>query len=190
MSQITEIPNTPWRDQLAPASFKGAMFHVEAGSRESGRRIVVHEFPKRERPYAEDMGRKAIEFSVRGYCISYPYNSGVRLYMRDYRLARDDLIAALETEGAGMLQLPYHVTKSAPPLMVVCPRYRMTEEEKLGGYCVFDMQFVEFGVAPGVPQIASDEKLRQQSQDARKLLEGQLKPKTPAQQTEEQAQQE
>ena len=33
-------------------------------------------------------------------------------------------------------------------LNVVCSRYRVTEEEKLGGYCVFDMTFAEFGQAP------------------------------------------
>ena len=43
----------PFRDNLMPASFRGAMFHVEAGGKESGRRIVVHEFPKKEFPYAK-----------------------------------------------------------------------------------------------------------------------------------------
>src|SRR5215471_8324607 len=97
---------TPWRDELLPASFRGAMFHVDSGSKESGRRIVVHEFPKRDIPYAEDMGRRSMEFSVRGYCITFPVDTSVDLYMRDYRLSRDALITALEMEGPGPLQLP------------------------------------------------------------------------------------
>ena len=140
MSQITEIPNTPWRDALMPASYRNAQFHVEAGSRENGRRIVVHEFPKRDVPYSEDMGRKAFEFTVRCYCIAYPFNTDRVLYQRDYRIGRDALIDELEREGAGILQLPL-----LPPMSVVVQKYRITEEQKTGGYCTFDISFVESG---------------------------------------------
>jgi prophage DNA circulation protein len=141
--KITEIPNTPWRDSLSPASYRGAYFHVEAGSRENGRRIVLHQFPKKELPYAEDMGRQAYEFNVRGYCIAYPHDlegGGLELYRRDYRIARDLLVEQLEREGYGKLQLPL-----LAPVSVVVQKYRLTEDQKLGGYCTFDMQFVEFG---------------------------------------------
>jgi prophage DNA circulation protein len=167
MSTIRDIHN-PWRDALLPASFDGCFFHVEAGSKENGRRIVVHEFPKKNTPYAEDMGKRAIEFSVRAYCIQYPFNAtnpadpapgDVRLlYMRDYRIARDLLRDRLEREGSGTLQLP-----SLPPMRVVCPRYRLSEEERLGGFCVFDMQFVEFGAPPAGPQMSSRDVLLQQA---------------------------
>ena len=145
MSAISDIRN-PWRDALLHANFDGNFFHVEAGSKENGRRIVVHEFPKKDTPHSEDMGKRAIEFSVRGYCIQFPFDTGDPLYMRDYRIARDLLRDRLEREGSGMLQLP-----SLPPMRVVCPRYRLSEEERLGGYCVFDMQFVEFGAPPVGP---------------------------------------
>src|SRR5215471_15541205 len=119
---------TPWRDELLPASFRGAMFHVDSGSKESGRRIVVHEFPKRDVPYAEDMGRRALVFSVRGYCITYPFDaqSGGLLYRRDYRMARDALIAQLETGGPGVLQLP-----TLKSVTVVAQQYRWSEEERV-----------------------------------------------------------
>jgi hypothetical protein len=42
------------------------------------------------------------------------------------------------------------------PLMVVCMRYRLTEEERFGGYCVFDMTFTEQGVDPSVYAPAAD----------------------------------
>src|SRR4030095_72125 len=157
MSTIRDIRN-PWRDALLPANFDGNLFHVEAGSKENGRRIVVHEFPKKELPYRGDMGRRAIEFSVRGYCISFMFDTESPLYMRDYRISRDLLRDRLETEGSGTLQLP-----SLPPMRVVCPRYRLSEEERLGGYCVFDMQFVEFGAPPGAPGPSSRDNLLQQS---------------------------
>lgn len=144
MASIRDVPNTKWRDELMPAHFNGALFHVESGSIESGRRIVVHEFPKKDLPYSEDMGRKARNFSVRGYCIAYPHDTSIPLYVRDYRNPRNVLIAQLEAEGAGLLQLP-----TFPPLMVVCQSYRVGEEQRFGGYCTFDMQFTEWGLPPG-----------------------------------------
>src|SRR5262245_24235558 len=131
MGNIRDIHN-PWRDDFLPASYRRAEFHVDSGSRENGRRIVTHEFPKRDVPYSEDMGGRAIEFAVRGYCISYPRDhqgpGTSLLYRRDYRVARDQLMEELEREGDGILQLPF-----LKPLMVVVVRYRLTEEQKFGG---------------------------------------------------------
>jgi prophage DNA circulation protein len=144
MSTITDIRNTVWRDQLLPASYKGARFHCEANAIESGRRIVQHEFPKKDLPYAEDMGRAAAMFTIRGYCIAYPFD-GDDFYQRDYRQARNKLAQKLNEVGAGQLQMPTYQS-----LMVVCMRYRLTEEERFGGYCVFDMTFTEQGVDPNM----------------------------------------
>lgn len=142
MTNIFDLPAV-WRKALMPASLNGARFHCEANSRESGRRTVLHQFPKKELPYAEDMGRAAREFTVRGYCIVFPYDSEYSLYQRDYRVPRDALIKVLETEGPATLQLP-----TQPAQQVVCPRYRVSEEERFGGYCVFDMTFQEYGLDP------------------------------------------
>jgi prophage DNA circulation protein len=140
MSTIVDIPNTVWRDQLLPATFAGQQFHCEANSREGGQRLVVHEFPKRDLPYTEGMGRRAMEFTIRGYCIVYPKDTALPLYRRDYRIARDNLVNKLDGGEPGMLQLP-----TQAPMWVQCARYRMTEEERFGGYCVLDMSFVEYG---------------------------------------------
>ena len=132
-----------WRKaKLSPAVFRQARFHCEMNAIESGRRIVEHEFPKKELPYAEDMGRHAREFTVRAYCIVYPSDND-DLFQRDYRKPRDRLIAALETEGPGVLQL-----STQPPQVVVVTKYRMTEEERFGGYCAFDISFLEYGLDP------------------------------------------
>jgi hypothetical protein len=164
MTTIFDIPNAIWRQALMPARFRSAYFHCESNARESGRRIVEHEFPKKDYPYAEDMGRHFREFTIRGYMIVFPgvsdpaYQYGVTLrtlrpppqwqdanglFISDYRVPRDALVNALETEGPGDLQLPTQQLQS-----VVCTRYRLTEEEKFGGYCVFDMTFQEYGVDP------------------------------------------
>jgi len=135
-----------WRQKWMPAKFRGARFHVETAVRESGRRVVQHEFPKRDVPYAEDMGRRAREFTVRGYIVVYPRDvggTGNDLKKKNYLDARDALIKALEEDGPATLQLPL-----LGFLNVACTRYRVTEENRSGGYCVFDMSFTEFGQAP------------------------------------------
>lgn len=133
-----------WRQFLKRASFRGAPFYVETAVRESARRVVGHEFPKRDAPYAEDMGRRARELTVRGYLIVYPRDDGSDpLKSRNYLTARDALITQLESEGPGYLQLPLLGT-----LYVMAQRYRVTEEERYGGFCTFDMTFLEYGQPP------------------------------------------
>jgi prophage DNA circulation protein len=166
MASIFDIPSI-WRNRLRPASYKGARFHCEVNSRESGRRIVEHEFPKKEKPYAEDMGHSAQAFNVRGYCIVFPYDSGIQLYNRDYRIARDRLRRVLDAEGPGALQLPTQKFE-----WVVCARYRLTEEERFGGFCIFDMTFMEYGLDPQITAATADTEAI--LSDARDFLRDQL----------------
>lgn len=171
MSSTIKELTTAWRQHLVLASYKGAYFHCESNSRESGRRIVEHEFPKREMPYAEDMGHKAQAFTLRGYCITYVRDMtdavGSKLFTRDYTTVRNLLRTQLDSEGPGSLQLP-----TQPAEWVVCSQYRLTEEERFGGYCVFDMSFQEFGLDPSVaaPTQATQVALIQQTIEARQAL--------------------
>ena len=145
MSTIKDI-HLPFRDALLQASFRGAPFFCEANSKDTGRRLVVHEFPKKDIPYAEDMGRRAKGFTIRAYCITYPLTldgDKGQLYNIDYRVPRDALIIALEARGPGTLVLP-----TLPREQVCCTRYRLTEEDRFGGFCVFDIEFVEYGLPP------------------------------------------
>jgi prophage DNA circulation protein len=177
VAAIKEISRTIWRDELMPAHFDNCLFHVESGSRESGRRIVVHEFPKKDVPWAEDMGRSAVQFGVRGYCIVYPRDvEGEPLYSRDYRVARNLLQDRLDRGGAGTLQLP-----TFRPMRVVCQHYRMQEEQKLGGYCTFDMQFVELGQKPFRPAEDTEENMIAHSKKLQqRVLERLARPHTPS----------
>jgi hypothetical protein len=162
--------------------FDGCPFFVEAGTQSGGRRIVTHQFPKRDMPYSEDMGRRATEFMVRGYVIQYGSNmsqpdyyneylieGGIApptdsylnmfpLFLRDYRIARDKLQQRLDAGGNGPLQLPNSARAQAGQTLiisVVCTGYRMTEEQRFGGYCVFDMTFTEYGALANVPQAST-----------------------------------
>jgi prophage DNA circulation protein len=172
MATIRDLPSL-WRRDLRTASFRNAEFHVEVTGQENGRRIVTHEFAKKEEPYSEDMGRQAMKFSLRGYCICYPIRpedeqqNRSLLYRRDYRLARDALLIELETEGPGRLVLP-----TLPSMLVVNTGYRLTEEQRTGGYCVFDMQFTELGQKPFRPQVTARENLISQSQTVTRYTTG------------------
>jgi prophage DNA circulation protein len=169
MGSILDI-ESPWRAKLLPATFKGAEFHTEVMTEDSGRRLVVHEFPKKDRPYTEDMGRRAMTYQVRGYCISYVRDTAYPIYQRDYTISRDLLRDVLDAGGPGRLQLP-----SIASVIVACDRYRLTEETKLGGYCTFDMQFTEQGVLD-TPPTSSRVWLMDRAYDMRRQVLANLAP--------------
>lgn len=132
--KITELP-IDWRKKLSPASFRDAIFqfHVDSGGKASGRRIANHEFPKRNTPYSEDMGRKQRKWNVQGYIIISPGNT-------DYIPQRDALVRALEADGPGWLKLP-----TFDPEFVMCESYSCEETKDKGGYVAFTMSFCERG---------------------------------------------
>ena len=143
MSTIQEAnPKATWRLRLRQASFGGAEFHVEQQSRTSGMRAVVHEYPKRKDglPYTEIMGKHAVRYQVTGYCISGPRGS--------YHIQKEQLVAVLERPEPGLLVDPYLPTQ---PMMAVCERYSVSETRERGGYCTFEMSFVELGKAGNTP---------------------------------------
>ena len=51
-------------ENLRPASFRGVAFEVESHSESGGRRIELHEYPLRDTPYAEDLGKKAGKWQI------------------------------------------------------------------------------------------------------------------------------
>jgi hypothetical protein len=160
---IRAIPNTAWRNDWVPASFRGQYFHCALNATQGGQRVVTHEFPKKDYPYAEKMGRRAMEFTIRGYIIAYPHNTvGDPLKQRDYRIARDALKQVLDQGNEGLLQLNFQ-----QPMVVVCSRYSLTEDDKLGGYCTFDMTFIELGSSPLLYTPDTQTAVIDQSQDVR-----------------------
>ncbi|HEY2210277.1 MAG TPA: DNA circularization N-terminal domain-containing protein [Bradyrhizobium sp.] len=128
MSNIFDFAS-PWRSRLLPGSFNGVQFHVDVGARSSGRRIALHEFPKRDTPYAEDMGRRARRFSVTCYVLG-----------PDYTFNRDALIEQFEQEGPGLLVHPTFGEQ-----LVAVDQYSITERRERGGVADFEITFVEAG---------------------------------------------
>jgi prophage DNA circulation protein len=142
-----------WRRMLVPAFFRMAPFHVDANSRTSGRRVVLHEFPKRDTPYAEDMGRSARRFPVTGYVIG-----------PDYQIWRELLVLALEAEGPGLLVLPTLLQRDT---ILVQPReYTVRETRQAGGMAEFEMQFVEAGETGFTSDIGSQSQANAAANDA------------------------
>lgn len=123
------ITASGWRTRLKPASFRGVPFHVEQDETEGGRRAATHEFPGRDTPYTEDLGRKASTVTVEGYVIG-----------ADYMAARDALMTACNAEGPGALITPW-----MPERKMVCTAMRKRESAKEGGLCRFSLTFVEAG---------------------------------------------
>jgi prophage DNA circulation protein len=140
---IKDIHN-PWRDSMQVARFRGATFHVDTDARSGGRRNVLHVYPKRNEPYAEDMGRAPITFSIQAYLIG-----------PNYLVLKDILISALEEDGPGTLQLPFPY--AGQNIEVMAGPYTITESREKGGFCQCEMAFVEYGKPgfAGVGQMAS-----------------------------------
>lgn len=118
-----------WRDELQPASFRGVPFHVLTTGGQLGRRTVVHEYPKRDLPYAEDLGRKARDFTLEAIIIG-----------DDYMAGRDRLIDALEKSGPGELVHPYRGR-----LSVAVMTAQLSESTDKGGLAQFNITFIESG---------------------------------------------
>lgn len=117
---------------LRQASFRGVPFEVDGVEATGGRRVVLHEYPLRDTPYSEDLGRRAREFSVRGFLVQG------RGY--DYFQARADLLAALEAYGPGELVHPWH-----GEIRVAAEEYRLRESMERGGLLELDIRFREAG---------------------------------------------
>ena len=119
-----------WRDNLVQASFRGVEFSVdETESPIAGRRVAVHEYPGRDEPYVEDMGRVTKRWTVEAFILG-----------DDYDVTRDELIEACDMEGPGELVHPY-----LGSLQVFCTLGSLTERTREGRMARFSLSFVEAG---------------------------------------------
>ncbi|WP_066667337.1 MULTISPECIES: DNA circularization protein [unclassified Sphingomonas] len=118
-----------WRDDYRPGSFRGVPFRTQAAERQGGRRGVTHEFPGRDTPWTEDLGRRARRYTLDCFVAG-----------DDYFGARDALEAALEAPGPGTLIHPYVGT-----LTVNIEDYSVRESTDEGGVAFFTLSVVESG---------------------------------------------
>lgn len=113
---------------MVGASFRGVPFLVETGDRSGGRRTVTHEFPLRDKPYVDDLGRRARVYSIEGYLVG-----------DDCLRRRDDLLVALEeVAGPGELVHPYHGVRR-----VICSSLAVRESIADGRMVRFSIEFTE-----------------------------------------------
>lgn len=90
-----------WLDFLKDASFRGTQFSVLSGRSRFGRRNAKHEYPFRDTPWFEDIGRASREIRLVGYIVAAPGGDASDVFAR-----RDALVAAAETQNPGTLMHP------------------------------------------------------------------------------------
>lgn len=118
-----------WRDAMTvTATFRGVPFRTTNAELGVGRRGIVNEYPLRDDPYFDDVGRSARRYRIDGFVIG-----------PDYLEQRDALIEAFETKGPGELVHPrYGAVWVALPEPV-----QIRESPEEGGMARFSAMFVE-----------------------------------------------
>lgn len=121
-----------WRERIDPemrGAYRGVPFYVERADTKGGRRWLIHEYPRRDKPYSEDMGRRAKEWRLQLFVAG-----------DDYDRDRDALIEAFDAPGAATLEHPY-----LGSVMAVASDVGWSESTAEGGVCTFQVTFSEAG---------------------------------------------
>lgn len=119
-----------WKDRLQDASFRGVPFKVEGEGAPVGRRVETHEYPNRDKPYTEDLGKVTFRPDITAYVIG-----------DDCFEQRDRLIEALNKPGPGTLVHPTYGELS----VCVNGEIKVGTTSSEGRMVRFDLQFVEAG---------------------------------------------
>lgn len=115
--------------QNANASFKGVPFILRSSTTTFGRRLIPHEYPQKDTPFTEDMGRRVRIFNVTGAMLG-----------ADYLTDRDFLAFVCEEEGPGDLVHPYFGN-----LRVRCETLKFEDDIRIGRITNFEAIFIEVG---------------------------------------------
>jgi len=118
-----------WRARMRRASFRGVPFYVDSASGEYGRRYVMHQYPGRDLPYAEDMGRAQRQWTFQAYTI------GSR-----FLAEREALVQACEAPGPGRLIHPL-----LGSFNTVCTSCTFSDRRDVGGFSTLNLSFAEAG---------------------------------------------
>lgn len=125
-----------WKDRLLPASFGGVPFKVREQEFAGGRRAAVHEYPLRDRPFVEELGREVRRVQVEGYLLG-----------DDYALQRDRLQAVFELASPGFPRKPGRtlVLPTIDTFLALCRTFRFRESTDEGRIVRFLAEFEEVG---------------------------------------------
>ena len=116
-------------EQLKPASYRGFPFVVLGGTARVGRRNALHEYPFRDTPWVEDLGRQARKIMLTGFIVG-----------DDVIARRDALIKLCEASGDGELVHPTLGRRT-----VALMDFSTTEHWDQGRYFELQFSFVEQG---------------------------------------------
>lgn len=120
---------TTFSQNLRPATWRGIAFEVDSTDLGAGRRTQLHEYPQRDKPWVEDLGRAARELSFEGFVVG-----------PDYVAQANALLAALEEPGPGTLVHPWFGT-----LTVSLKELARVSFNAQLGFARLSMSFVESG---------------------------------------------
>jgi prophage DNA circulation protein len=104
-------------------------FVVLGGDSEFGRKTQVHEYPFRDLPWVEDLGRKTRRFQLTGFLVG-----------DDVIAQREKMVSACEVKGPGNL---VHPTYGAKTLSLI--DFKAVERWEKGRYFELTFSFVEGG---------------------------------------------
>jgi len=116
-----------YRQKMQKGSFRGVPFRVKSQETELGRRVARHEYPGRDDPWPEDLGKKGRVHTLEMHIIG-----------ADYMAGRDAMIAALEKAGPAELVHPW-----LGRLQVQVEASRLRESTREGGMAIFSVSFLE-----------------------------------------------
>lgn len=121
---------TSFVDDLRPASFRGVPFSVTDSSLTIGRRTKVFEYPQRDKPFVEDLGKSARTISVTAVFAGPDYITGMA-----------KLLEAMEQEGSGVLVHPMLGSMNVTPTAATKVSYSTGSL----GYSSATLEFTESG---------------------------------------------
>lgn len=98
--------------ELRKASFRGVAFEVTSSDFKVGRRTQTFEYPQRDTPFTEDLGRSKRTITMTAYVIG-----------ADYITRMKRLIAACEKAGSGRLIHPWLGTMEVVAVDLTSPRF-------------------------------------------------------------------
>jgi len=136
-----------WQTTLWDASFKGVPFYVEQAAENGGRRLVVHEFPRRDDPFIEDLGSLPRTFEIVAYLASDDADSDA-----------SSLSETFDSSDSGLLVLP-----GKGPVQAYCKTFKREDKLDRLGYIAFQASFVQDSSASA---LASSDLLSQLGFDA------------------------
>lgn len=128
-----------WKERFRQGSFRGVSFLIDAADSDFGRRVVSHEFPQQEKPFVEDLGRKARRFVIDAFLLG-----------NDYLTSRDLLLVALEKKGSGPLVHPLYGR-----IVVHVEAVKIRDASTETRIARLQMTFVETGETV-LPQVSTD----------------------------------